>query len=281
MNDHPEELLADYVEGTLDAEPRARVEDHLAGCNRCREEIELATDAQSALRSLPELDAPSGIPLAVRRHARGVVPARVWRAAGIGAAAAILAAGAFFGLTRIDLGGGGEAGTDAAQGEGSSEQSGAPAPQAAQEAETDSATTGGGALAEDARAAPPALPTYVESRRNYQPAGLAPLARRLRDEALVALDLGVQPTATQFFQRFDFRAFTVQVRQAIRCVLAEVPPEQLIVPFRIEAASFEGAPAYIAAFLQGPTPDDPYDRLVIWVVDREGCSLLSLASQVL
>ena len=276
MNDHPEELLADYVEGTLGTDEHARVEEHLGTCDRCREEVELATEARSALRSLPDLEAPSGIPLGIRRRARRASPSRVQRVAGIAAAAAIVAGGVVFGLSQIDLGE--EGPTGAGQAEAPAADTGEPAPEAAPEADAETAMSG---AAGSFRAAAPALPTYFETRRDYGADSLAPLARRLRDDALEALDLGIQPTARQFFQRFDPAAFTVQVRQAIRCVLAEVPPEQLIVPFRIEAASFEGTPAYIAAFLQGPTPDDPYDRLVLWVVDRETCSLLSLASQVL
>jgi len=275
MNDHLEELLAEYVEGSLDADQRARVEAHLSTCERCREDVDLATEARSALGALPELEAPAGIPLAVRRRARSGSTSRVGRVAGIAVAASVLAAGAIYGLSQIDLGSDAEP-SSAAQGEGLAEESEGPVPEA-DAADTESATTSGGAL----QAAAPALPTYLETRRDYEADGLAPLARRLRDEAHEALKLGIQPTAREFFETFDPAAFTVPVRRAIRCVLAEVPPEQLIVPFRIEAAAFEGTPAYVAAFLQGPTPEDPYDRVVLWVVDREGCSLLSLASQVL
>ena len=277
MTEHPEELLADHVEGSLDADARAHVEEHLATCERCREEVELASAARTALQALPELEAPSGIPLGIRRRARRATSSRVQRVAGIAVAASVLAAGTIYGLSRIDLGGP-ESGDSAAQSEARSGEGQAPAPEVAQEADSEPATAG---AATDVRTAAPALPTYLETGRKYGPNDLAPLARRLRDEALEALDLGIQPTANEFFQKFDPAAFTVPVRQAIRCVLAEVPPTQLIVPFRIEAASFQDTEAYVAAFLQGPTPDDPYDRLVIWVVDRESCSLLSLASQVL
>jgi hypothetical protein len=62
-------------------------------------------------------------------------------------------------------------------------------------------------------------------------------------------------------------------------VLEEVPPDQLVVPFVIEGARFDDTPAYVAAFLQGPAPDRRYERVLIWVVDRRSCALLSLASQ--
>ena len=274
MNAHPEELLAEYVEGSLGTDERALVDAHLSTCERCREEVSLGEEARTALAGLPELEAPAGIPLAVRRTGRAG-PSKIGRVAGIAVAASILAAGTIFGLSKIDLGSGGEAESSAPQA-----QSEAPAPRAQQEEGMEVAgepATAGATLDQAA----PALPTYLESRRDYQPDDLEPLARRLRAEAHAALDAGIQRTAKAFFETFDPAAFTVPVRQAIRCVLVEVPPEQLVVPFRIESASFEGEPAYVAAFLQGPTPDDPYDRLVIWVVDRAGCSLLSLASQVL
>lgn len=275
MNDHPEELLADYVEGTLSADERARVDAHLETCERCREELALATEARAALASLPDLQAPAGIPLAVRRGAR-TAPSRTLRRVGaVAVAAAIVAVGAVA-IGNLNLGGGGRSGGDSTAGGGPARMEDAPAPAAEGAGQAE-----GGGVASAALAAPPIVPDYVESKHDYTADRLASLARRLRDSAHVAIDAGIRPNADAFFKDFDATGFTLQVRRAIRCVLSEVPPTQLIVPFRIEAASFEGTPAYVAAFLQGPAPEKPYDRIVIWVVDREGCSLLSLASQVL
>lgn len=282
MNEHPEELLAGYVERSLDPDEHARVESHLATCDRCREEVELATEARGALASLPDLEPPAGIPLAVRREARREprrASSRLPRIAGIAAAAAVLAAGAIFVFNRIDLGTQERATLESGERPEAVGEAPAPAPAEGQSAEEDAPSLAADAAGE-LRAAP-VLPIYRETRRDYKPAGLAPLARALRDDANGALAAGLEPTARAFFADFEPAAFTAPVRQAIRCVLAEIPPDQLIVPYRIEAASFQGTPAYIAAFLEGPTPDDPYDRIVIWVVDREDCSLLSLASQVL
>ena len=282
MNDHPEELLAGYVDGSLGADERARVEQHLSECGSCREEVELATAGRAALASMPELDAPRGIPLGVRRKARGAPP-RFWRLAGTAAAAAILAGGTILVFSSIELGG--------QDGPGSGQAGTAPERPAAGDAKSKGGGGGGGlgeASTEEEAAPslaltgpPPVLPIYQESKRDYEPKDLAPLARRLRDDANAALDAGLAPTATAFYADFDPSPFTPEVRGAIDCVLEEVPPEQLVVPYRIEAASFQGEPAYIAAFLQGPTRDDPYDRLVIWVVRRESCGLISLASQLL
>ncbi|HXF58014.1 MAG TPA: zf-HC2 domain-containing protein, partial [Actinomycetota bacterium] len=55
---HPEELLAGFVDGTASADERALVERHLAACERCRLEVELAARARAALAALPELEPP-------------------------------------------------------------------------------------------------------------------------------------------------------------------------------------------------------------------------------
>jgi hypothetical protein len=133
---------------------------------------------------------------------------------------------------------------------------------------------GGGQLARTG-----GLPRYSETSANYTQGGLVVLARSLRDDARTAIDQGLARSATSFFTAFDPSTLPRDLREFYRCVVAEVPPEQLIVPFTILEAEFEDEPAYIASFLQGPGPDQPYDRLVMWVVGRDDCRLRSLASQ--
>ena len=58
---HPEELLADYVDGALTDDERAAADAHLATCETCREEIELARQAVTALASLEEESVPFGV----------------------------------------------------------------------------------------------------------------------------------------------------------------------------------------------------------------------------
>jgi hypothetical protein len=74
---HPDELLAGYVDGSATPDERAVVDQHLALCPTCREEVQLAADARAALISLPELGAPglaeAGV-LALRRAAFQVLP---------------------------------------------------------------------------------------------------------------------------------------------------------------------------------------------------------------
>ena len=45
---HPEDLLADYVGGTLDERERAAVDAHLPGCARCSAEVRQAEAAKAA-----------------------------------------------------------------------------------------------------------------------------------------------------------------------------------------------------------------------------------------
>lgn len=271
MNEHPDELLAEYVDGSLSSEERAAVGAHLAGCHRCREETALASEARTALRGLPEVAAAGGAAMAVRREARRTPRggSRAWRAAGAAAVAAALVAGGVVvvnELSQDEAPRGQSAGVTEERRRLAEDQGG-----------TEKAPT---AASEDTLAGiPPLVPTYQETDRRYDTSSLSRLGQRLRDQVGASLDAGLAPTATAYFQDFDLSLFTAQIRTALRCVLQEIPPEQLVVPFRVEEASFEGDRVYVAAFLQGPAPDQPYDRVLIWVVGRDDCSLRSLASQ--
>jgi hypothetical protein len=268
---HPEALLAEYVEDALGPEERARVEAHLSTCARCAGEVDLARQARTSLTTLPDLEAPAGQGLAVRRQGRAAGgPSRAWRVVAPMAAAAVLVAG---GIVVIrSLGGTGEGAGSPARPQGGGgaggEATAAPegAPLEGEAADTRQSLTGG-------------IPRFSETPANYTQAGLVVLARSTRDEARTALDQGLARTATSFYSAFDVTTLPRDLRPIYRCVVAEVPPDQLIVPFTILEASFEDQPAYIASFLQGPAPDQPYDRLVIWVVGRDDCRLRSLASQ--
>jgi anti-sigma factor RsiW len=58
---HPEDLLADYVDGTLADQERAVVDAHLQACDVCREELELARSGLAALAALQEQPVPFGV----------------------------------------------------------------------------------------------------------------------------------------------------------------------------------------------------------------------------
>ena len=94
---HPEDLLADYVDGTLAERERAVVDAHLDGCARCSAEVRQAEAAKTALSELEDVPVPFGVTGPVlaeagRRFERrpGVVWGRFQWAAGLAAAAALI-----------------------------------------------------------------------------------------------------------------------------------------------------------------------------------------------
>ena len=53
------ELVTDYLEGALDADERARLEEHLAGCSKCRDYLEQMQQTIRTLGRLTEDAVPS------------------------------------------------------------------------------------------------------------------------------------------------------------------------------------------------------------------------------
>jgi hypothetical protein len=64
-----EELFSDHLEGSLHQILGAELERHLASCESCRELRETLAEVVAALRSAPELEAPSGLAERVARAA--------------------------------------------------------------------------------------------------------------------------------------------------------------------------------------------------------------------
>ena len=261
MTEHPDDLLAEYVEGALGPEDRARVEAHLTACDRCREEVALATEARAALATVPEAAPPPGLELAVRRRSRGPTR-RAWIGVGAAAAAAAVLLGAIVVVGSLG------------------EQKGAPGaagpPSAPQEEKAAGPATG----EQEVQAAGGDL-IVRRTGRDYTPSSLAALGRRLRDQASTTLATRTDDTSEEFYAGFEFESLSPELRRTVNCVFREVPPEQLLVPYSIQEASFQGEPAYVAAFLQGPSPDTPFDRVLIWVVDLKTCSLRYYAAHQL
>jgi hypothetical protein len=271
MTDHPHDLLAEYVDGALGPEHRASVEAHLASCSSCREEVDLAARARHALAELPDVPAPAGIALGVRREARR--PSRAGRWIAATAAAAVLAGAGVIVVTRGLVGGGAQR----AGGGGGGEAPAVPAetPRAEDEAQ-------GGATQESSglsAAASSEAVVFFESDRDYDPASLARLAPRLRARATESLRAGFAPTTERFFADLELDTVPPRARRAIRCASQGLPPDQPAAPFLIEEARFQGEPVYVAAFLRGPSPQARHDRVLIWVVSRETCTLRYFASQ--
>src|SRR3972149_5264891 len=101
---HPEELLADYVDGTLNHEQRAVVDTHLPGCATCRQEVDLARRALAALATLEDVPVPFGVTGPVLAEAGRRFERR--RGVGWGGAAGIAAAAALVLVVALNIGDG-------------------------------------------------------------------------------------------------------------------------------------------------------------------------------
>jgi hypothetical protein len=269
MNDHPQELLAEYVDGSLAAEDRGRVQAHLASCSVCAEEVAVAGEARMALTALPEVPVPLGTEQRILRHARRQprwTSPFAWRAAGLAAAAA-----AVVGVVVYFAGPGAEREKAPS---GAPERAAAPAEEEAAEPPVPAPAEGALSTADTA-----AFPRYSDSGTNYTSTTLTAAVRRFATEAEAALNAGFPSTAREFYGGYDLRLLVEPARKAVECVNTGVPPDRTVVPFVIEAAEFEQRPAYLVVYLRGPDDETPYDRIQVVVVDRESCGVLHFARQ--
>lgn len=58
--------LSDYLDGALDARSAQAIEDHLARCGACRQELDALSHAIACLESLPGIKAPESLRAAIR-----------------------------------------------------------------------------------------------------------------------------------------------------------------------------------------------------------------------
>lgn len=253
---HPLEHLAPYVDGALNPQERADVDEHLRSCARCRAEVEAAARARAAVRALPETPVPdiaSGFApervAALRRVPSGRTTARWARAVPALAAAAVVALVA---LVAPRIGGDGGVAERAAD-------------------------VGGAAVttSEDA------LRLEIESE-DFDGASLqreaAASARRLADRASAADgQVGAEASAAVPSADAAREAGPAASARARRCLRSAFTghPGNLV---RIVRASFEGTPAYLGYVLEGPGAGQPPRLLSIWVAAVEDCSILSLSS---
>lgn len=248
---HPEDRLAGYVDGTLEQAERAAVDAHLASCERCREEIELADGARAALAALEDVPVPYGLTDRViaeagtRFERRRVVWERLQWAGGLAAAAALVL------VVVLNVGGQ----PDAARQLAATAATGAAveAPEAAQDA--------------SASGLPPFQGLEEQEGVEYDDAGVESLAR---DTArLIAGETASGAQAT--FAAAD---------RGVACVTRSGGPvgEPTTTLVRLIQAEYEGTPAYFALFAEGPGAGQPASTIVVWIASEDGCRLLSAAS---
>jgi anti-sigma factor RsiW len=242
---HPEDLLADYVDGSRSSEDRAVVEAHLASCPRCRDEAELARGAVSALRSLPEVAAPPGLGQAAideaetGRSASGAVvslDSRRYRFLAVAAAAAVVAVIAFSLPSII----------------GRNHPAG-------------SVDTGATAEGNQNPAAPQASKSLsVEIQQtDYNATSAGKLAATAAAQSRIS-----SPSAS-----YAGSSSLADTQSALSCIgdaFSGIPGS----PIRLIQARFNGRPAYVGVFTEGPA-GHPADAVSVRVAAVDGCSLLT------
>jgi len=255
---HPEDLLADYVDGALDERKRAAIDAHLLGCARCSAEVRQAGAARAALSQLENVPVPFGVTGPVlaeagRRFERrpGVAWGRFQWAAGLAAAAALVV------VVALNVGG-----------------------EDAQNAAAPERTTAvaGGTGAGGAEAATPGVAFAGLERQtdvNYDEAGIQAVASQAAGAIVEAGDArGSQAALATSAQ--DSKERTSLARDCVDRSGVRGPNDLLI---RLIEARFEGTQAFIGVFSEGPGAGQAPDHVVVFVVAKDDCRILSTASQ--
>ncbi len=247
---HPTDMLAPYVDGSLEPSDRSAVDAHLRSCERCRREVAAASAARRAVLSMPTPESPdlsvAFTPERLRTRQRST-QVRWSRLTPVLAAAAVVALVA---LVIPRLGGSSD---DAVTAAGDAAGGGGSRPALRLQIETtDYDEESLGAIAEASAAAP--LPA-------------AEAGGAVSEDAAAG-----DPAASE--ARF---AGPERTDRAVACLERAFPgfPGELV---EIKRARFEGTPAFIGHVLEGPGGDAAPETLTIWVADASDCSILSLIS---
>jgi hypothetical protein len=237
-SEHPYELLADLVDGTLDEGNLAGVQAHLEACATCRDDVAHATAGREAARSLPQATAPADLHQRIVAAAggRGHGAPGWYRWAGVAAAAAVVVA-ITFALPNV--------------GNGGNERPAGDSMAAAQEDAAVVASTDDVAMS-------------VEDT-NYTEGALQQLASDSRSDALSS------------GQESAPRTTIADPAAAVRCVDRAFQNKTTGRLTRLIQTRFEGRAAYIAVYLEGSGADQQPDLVAVWVAARDDCSFLSLA----
>jgi hypothetical protein len=268
--DHPDELLAGYVDGSASAAERRAVDGHLESCESCRQDVQMAAMASTALASLPELGAPglasAGV-AALRRAALhplpevappvepAPVPAQraparfrlAWSQLAA-AAAIIVVVGALVAIP-LALSGG----------------------------KANRLSTG--AADRPAPLASSAVLPLIDQGHDYSHEALNTLASRLaatREGGTNALAGSSKPTTPAPAAAPGKAALdSAAAGAALQCVIDGGAPPQNAQPIYLEQAEVSGTPAYVGGFF---IPDARLNVMVV-AVSRDGCNFLYSVSQ--
>ena len=236
---HPYELLADLIDGTLDEGDLAGVQAHLDVCASCREDLADAAAGARAARSLPVEDPPADLHRRVVGTSGGRGTPTWYRWAGVAAAAATVVAIA------IAL------------------------PNVGEDPSNPAALDAAGSQAESAETAPTTAEGVVVGVEdtNYDAQALQDLARSETRASREVTTNGAEDAAA--FGNHD---------AAVRCVSRAFGNQQAGRLTRLIRARFEGEEAYIAVYLEGPGADQPPDTVAVWAASSDDCTILSFAS---
>ena len=238
---HPDELLAGFVDGSLPPGERTAVEAHLATCARCRDEVELAGAATRALASLPDEPVPSGVTQSVL--AAAAAPARSgsprwYRWAGAAAAAAVIA------LIAVAL---------PNLGDESSSDMAAESPRAIESART-----------------PPVLEV---TRDNLDERKVADAARSWDLELTDAGAEGATAAPVAAAAITVARTAPDKTDSALAC-LQQAFGSEAADPVRLLQARFQDRSAYLGFYVDRPSGGSRPDSVTVLIAARRGCAIL-------
>jgi predicted anti-sigma-YlaC factor YlaD len=254
---HPEELMAGYVDGALSQSERMIVDEHLAGCALCRGEVALAISARSRLDALAEQPAPAEIAAAVRealaqnppvKTTGSRMPARYRLMTAVAAAAVV----ALLVVMLPHLGGSNRSTSQLAAGDNKS-----------------TSTRQG-----SAPQVPAGGPTLEIQSLDYTTA----TASRLTQVALVpAPNFSPAIASSGGYASDVVLGSAAESRSALLCLqkaFAPIPGD----PVRLIQATFQGQPAFIGVFTEGPGAGLPSDTVTVRVASMSSCTVLTFTS---
>jgi hypothetical protein len=255
---HPEELLAGYVDGSLSDQDREAVEAHLSTCATCREEVQLARSATGALRALPHETAPQGFTEKMLEAAKenGAGPtsdvkwAKGYRILGLAVAAAIVALLVVW-LPHL----------------GRSTSENASAPQVStgnEQGAVGSPTTG--------------VPPLQIVRINFDPIKAAALIKGKTADSVNSGPQAPLPTGIYGGDTTAFSTASPESAQAALGCLNQAFTGFGGEPTRLILAKYQGQPAYIGIYTERPGAGLPPNALSVRVASVKDCTILSYST---